>query len=60
MIRHLRARLNTVQNAVDYMMKPTIGHIFSGPGGAGPAATIISQTRSVMRFVVTRVFGRVN
>lgn len=60
MIRHLRARLNTVQNAVDYMIKPTIGQVFSGPGGAGPAVTIIAQAKSVMRFVRSRIFGRVN
>ncbi len=44
MIIHWGARLNSVQNAVGYMIKPTIGMMFSAPSAVVADSAIYSAT----------------
>lgn len=53
MIIHWRARLNSVQNAVGYMIKPTIVMMFGGPTAPVPLQTVTLELASVTQPTIT-------
>ena len=53
MIIHWRARLNSVQNAVGYMIKPSIVMMFGGPTEAVGLQTVALESASVTQPGIT-------